>query len=318
MNEYNDAIQRLEISERPPGTTIRRSIFPIPRKNTLWNYNYVFRNTGNMNIPKYSIPQTLIIVNYNQDWIDARTTELNTLIANSKTALSTAEETLDSAEATYNEALEKLLSLQETVRQAQETLEQAEQAYHDNPDDDDLYNAFYEATLTYNEAVDALEEYAEGDYATADNKLAIAESEIVKLTNQIENYESELKNLGYSGISVFDFLLDEQFTLAQGNRKSIAIRAINLEPVPYTCGQETKTDDVQFVACSINPWSKNNIIGNISQTIQSMPFMFPWNGQQHITIWFLNSLGQNIKVPCIKGSIELELIIDNENTYAYE
>ena len=70
MNEYNDAIQRLEMPERPPGTTISRWTFPIPRKDTPMNYNYIFRNTGNMNILKYSIPQTLLIVNHNSDWIE--------------------------------------------------------------------------------------------------------------------------------------------------------------------------------------------------------------------------------------------------------
>ena len=71
MNEYNDAIQQLDMHERPSGTTIKRSIFPIPKKNTPWNYNYIFRNKGNMNIPKYSIPQQLIISNHNVRCVDS-------------------------------------------------------------------------------------------------------------------------------------------------------------------------------------------------------------------------------------------------------
>ena len=236
MNEYNDAIQRLEISERPPGTTIKRSIYPIPRKDTPWNYNYVFKNTGNMNIPKYSIPQHLIVVNHN-----------------------------------------KLC-----VKQQKEEL-------------DEMIN-------TVSDEIDA----------TTD------ESEIKRLELRLEEYATQLEELENDAKTVFDFPLDQQFTLAQGNRKSIAIRAVNIESCSYKIDDEEIMDDVEFVASSINPWSKNNIISKVDQTFQGMPRMFPWDNQQHITIWFLNSYGRIVESPCIKGSIELELIIDNENTFSYE
>ena len=211
-----------------------------------------------MNIPKYSIPQTLIIVNHNQLWIDTRTEEIN-------------------------EQIEKLKN------------------------DIKVYNA----------KISNLEE-EEGFEEEDEETIQQYKIEITRLKNRIANYETEKDELGLVGISVFDFPLDQQFTLAQGNRKSIAIRAINIETLYYQVDGLNTTDDVAYVASSINPWSKNNIIGNISQTFHNMPRMFPWNGQQHITIWFLNSLGKYVEIPCIKGSIELELIIDNENTYAYE
>ena len=274
MNEYNDAIQRLEMPERPPGRTISRWTFPIPRKNTPWNYNYIFSNTGNMNIPKYSIPQTLMIINHNQDWIDERTTEINTIITNLQAELVTARTAVDDARTEAYDLLETYL----------------------NDQSDENFDAWQEAVKNQQKC----------------------NSEVDKIKNQINNYESELDELGYVGVSVFDFYLDEQFTLAQGARKSIAIRAINIEPLEYTCNNEIKTDDIQYVCSSINPWSKDNIVGNISQTFHNIPRMFPWNGQQHISIWFLNSFGKHVSIPCIKGSIELELIIDNENTFGYE
>ena len=111
--------------------------------------------------------------------------------------------------------------------------------------------------------------------------------------------------------------------MTPGNRKSIAIRAINIEAVEYETEDEDgdaikTTDDVTYVASTINPWSKNNIIGRIVETFHNMPRLFPWDGQKYITAWFLDSKGERLTSPSLKGSIELELIIDNENTFGYE
>ena len=47
--------------------------------------------------------------------------------------------------------------------------------------------------------------------------------------------------------------------------------------------------------------------------------MFPWNGSPEIKIWFIyGSSGEIVNVPACYGIIELELIIDNENTYALD
>ena len=108
MNEYNDAIQRLEISERPPGTMVsRRDKFYVPRKDTPSNWNYIFRNTGNMNIPKYYLPQILILNNHNMNYVDTERSNLKTKMEANTTAISTNKSNLTTAKGqlTTNQSL---------------------------------------------------------------------------------------------------------------------------------------------------------------------------------------------------------------------
>ena len=281
-SEYNDAIQRLEISERPPGTMVsRRDKFPVPRKDTPSNWNYIFRNTGNMNIPKYTIPQILILNNHNiyynstqKTTIESNLQKARNEIASNKTKIQTAEQTLQTARTGFDNA---------------------------------LLNGDDTAQETYRQQI-VLQEELINDY----------QNEVIRLQKKIEEYQKQLKELEYDGKTTFDFPLDQQFTMAHGNRKSIAIRAINLTAIEYTISSTTMSDDICFLSSTINPWSSNNIIGRTIETFHNMPRMFPWDGQQYITVWILNSNGRIIEQPCVRGTIELELIIDNENTYAYE
>ena len=204
MDEYNEAIQRLETQERVPSLPIHRTYFPIPRKDTPRNYDFVFRTTGNTNIPKYSIPMNCIIENVEYEAVD-----------------------------------------------------------------DGLGNDF-------------------GKWTPKEQK------------------------------TVFSFELDPTFITTQGYRKSIAVRRINIER-DFTDDTNSYFDSgVRFVASSINPWSQKNIIGSPEEIFHNIPRLFPWNGAKHIDIWFLNHEGKVVDNPIVSGYLELELIIDNENTYALD
>ena len=115
----------------------------------------------------------------------------------------------------------------------------------------------------------------------------------------------------------FKIELDPTFVTTQGYRKSIAVRKIYF-PDTFSYGQTTYRTPARWVASSINPWSQKNIIGELAETFQTMPRLFPWNGEKYIDIWFLNMNGEIVQSPIIRGYIELELIIDNGNTYAID
>ena len=74
----------------------------------------------------------------------------------------------------------------------------------------------------------------------------------------------------------------------------------------------------RFICSSINPWSQKNIIGQLSETFHNIPRLFPYNGERYIDFWFIDQNGTIVNEPIIRGHIELELIIDNENTYAID
>lgn len=182
MNEYNDAIQRLEIQERVPSLGLPKLHFPIPRKDTPRNYNYIFNTTGNGNIPKYTFPQNLIIT---------------------------------------------------------------------------------------------------------------------------EKFE---------GAGAINYDLDKQFINTPGYRKSIAVRAINI-----TIDSSQSIDPNNLLVCStINPYSAQNILGRLTETFHNIPRVFPWDGNYQVKVWFNGINGDAQPVPKCTGVIELELIIDNENTYAFD
>ena len=119
-------------------------------------------------------------------------------------------------------------------------------------------------------------------------------------------------NNAANDVPYLSFRLDEQFVHTQGYRKSIAIRSIYI--IPTDTSQKNN-----FVCSTINPWSAKNIIGRLTELFHNIPRMFQWDGSPEIKIWFLkNPTGERINVPVATGIIELELIIDNENTYALD
>ena len=71
--------------------------------------------------------------------------------------------------------------------------------------------------------------------------------------------------------------------------------------------------------CSdINPWTAKNVISSYSFTSDALNKVFPFNGNDEIRFWFLDVEGNPVKYDYARGNIDLELIIDNTNTYALE
>ena len=69
---------------------------------------------------------------------------------------------------------------------------------------------------------------------------------------------------------------------------------------------------------SINPWTKNNLIAPLTYTSDTLTKVFPWNGCTEARFWFINDKGEKVRWRVVRGYIDLELIIDNSNTYALD
>ena len=67
---------------------------------------------------------------------------------------------------------------------------------------------------------------------------------------------------------------------------------------------------------SINPWTKNNIIAPTQYTSDTLTKVFPWNGNTEVKFWFINENGEKVRWRVVRGYIDLELIIDNSDSYA--
>ena len=71
--------------------------------------------------------------------------------------------------------------------------------------------------------------------------------------------------------------------------------------------------------CSdINPWTAKNIISGYSFHSDSLTKVYPYNRNDEARFWFLDVEGNPIKYDGARGYIDLELIIDNSNTFAMD
>ena len=67
---------------------------------------------------------------------------------------------------------------------------------------------------------------------------------------------------------------------------------------------------------SINPWTKNNLIAPLSYSSDTLTKVFPYNGCTEAKFWFINNNGEKVRWRSVRGYIDLELIIDNSDSYA--
>ena len=72
------------------------------------------------------------------------------------------------------------------------------------------------------------------------------------------------------------------------------------------------------VCGNINPWTKNNLIAPLTYTSDTLTKVFPWNGSTEARFWFINDKGEKVRWRVVRGYIDLELIIDNSDTYAID
>ena len=69
---------------------------------------------------------------------------------------------------------------------------------------------------------------------------------------------------------------------------------------------------------NLNPWTKNNLIAPLTYASDTLTKVFPWNGSTEARFWFINEKGEKVRWRVVRGYIDLELIIDNSDTYALD
>ena len=97
-------------------------------------------------------------------------------------------------------------------------------------------------------------------------------------------------------------------------------KVINLNMLEVSFQLPSDIIDVRKAAIcgSINPWTKNNLIAPITYSSDTLTKVFPWNGCTEAKFWFINDKGEKVRWRVVRGYIDLELIIDNSDTYAID
>ena len=71
--------------------------------------------------------------------------------------------------------------------------------------------------------------------------------------------------------------------------------------------------------CSdINPWTAQNVISGYEFQSDSLTKIYPYNGSDEVKFWFLDLNGNSVKYNYARGYVDLELIIDNSNSFAMD
>jgi hypothetical protein len=72
------------------------------------------------------------------------------------------------------------------------------------------------------------------------------------------------------------------------------------------------------VAASFNPYSHGNIIGSIEETFHGGPMLFPYDRNPEVKIWICDQYAIPIETKDVVGFIDLDLIVDNSNSYSVD
>lgn len=332
MSEYLEALSRLNMPERTPGTTISRSLFYIPRKDTPYHQDRILRETLNTPLPKYTIPQRLII---NHDEQETYVFPLD-------------------PQFTLSPGGRKSIAIRENSTALRYQNHNGIDAYTFNCDIsyDDTNLGFPTHQLQFNRNMNALSRVLTPFTGYCD-------SISLELANEIDNQLNTALGLVANPVE-FAFPIYGQnkimIQLIPDNVNVISFRDVfgtdvasitypfarnphaknSLIGIGYNEALNAKFEedqnvliisiecpnqimDVGPICSSINPWGTKNIIGSIGRTFYpELNKLFPYDNSQQIKIWFINSLGNKVPNYIAHGYIDLELIIDNLNNFAMD
>ena len=341
MSEYQEAISRLNIPERTPGTMISRASFFLPRKDTPENFNRILRETLNTPLPKYSIPQRLFIKADKNIEYNFPLEKQFCLAPGGRKSIAIREVNLDQ------------VNLELTTINAQ--------GQSVNINDEFLVSItgdYYIVDLNDPTGVN----FNVVNINLVDQQLSVSRNQSYKpymkdiadyITNQLNqhinaNRDANSPHAGVNPCSVIDddniviHIADDAEFEASKLQVSIRLNPANQNWIScfglldnqirrsrfeYKRNQPwariiLETRDNFFapmsVCSTVNPWSPGNIIGSRNQLFQNLNKLFPYDNSQQIKIWFSNFQGYRVQNAILEGYIDLELIIDNLNNFAME
>jgi hypothetical protein len=103
----------------------------------------------------------------------------------------------------------------------------------------------------------------------------------------------------------FHYKFNTYFSTTPAYLKTISIKEINLNCVPYT-------EPFPLVCGSFSCWEPNCIIGRINSKFTFQNMSYPYNHQDDCEIWFLDDNLDVIQYPIVEGFIVLELHMEKK------
>ena len=347
--EYDEAMSRLAAPERSPLPYVPPPLGPVPYYKTPGNWNRIMAETRHGVLPKYTIPQRL---NIRSDSMSSTTQDGITHIfkldptfafakgARKSIAVREINITTPVLKRIERAAREKMffsgLKLSGTyLNDKSEQQKTTDELIKINTRDID-YKACLDKVLTLDSLANAIGQTLLDAIKSSDAPIAKLfdshESAYLPDTNELQvvlvskpeaNLEITsmlLKNGSGMYWSIVKSNIIDYYNTTQGriymtcdvpaDNKSVICIRIPLPMEMFNFGQTS-------VCCSINPWTKNNVIGPLEYHSDTLTKVFPYDGNPEIRIWLMEQ-DKKIKYATFRGFIDLELIIDNSDSYAIE
>ena len=320
MSEYFEALSRLNAPERTPGVDIPRSLYMIPRRDTAYHANRIMTETLNTPLPKYSIPQLFVISLY--DDTDVFEFELDKQFTTAQGGRKSI------AIRRINFQFDKF---EEFVLKQRQFKIRVEQVYVLGGSTINGDYTFQIAASLNEIGSDILDHFKGDTYKAYLAKLLGIEITSITYTDLWD----DIYRITITPKNEVDLMVTAmKFTITYDGTDDISRFIPDLGITYIDRGDITKFDNTYeidmsntyyptlenvFTCSSLNPWSPKNIIGWINSSFQNLNRIFPYDNQPMFKLWFDDSRGDRMPVNgLVYGWIELELIIDNENTFAID
>ena len=339
VKEYEEAISRLNAPERSPLPYAPIPYGPVPNHCNYMNWNRIMAETRQGVLPKYSILQRidlssqndLVMVSDAKEYtytldpsftfakgarksIAIRAVDIYNVIPNGQTKLS-------------REFMSGKVEITALVQGATKkgTLSLNNITYEASNDFavsmNNFAQAFIDMLITNIDNVMGLDitdtEYT-ATYIPAGKKI-YAEITFVGHTDRVVSLSSVTITTQPKWVIKNSTILDYYNTVANPADVNIEMKKYSNQIYASFILPGDILDFRQASICgSINPWTKNNLIAPLTYTSDTLTKVFPWNGCTEARFWFINDKGEKVRWRVVRGYIDLELIIDNSDTYALD
>ena len=346
--EYEEAISRLNAPERSPLPYAPIPYGPVPNHCNYMNWNRIMAETRQGVLPKYSILQRIDLGSQN-DLVN---------VSDAKEYTYTLDPSFTFAKGTRKSIAVRAVDIYnvipngQTVTASEKFTGSFKLTYYDGDNLDSNGKASYYRTIV---TLADLSFICSNDlpvsmanFAEAFGKMLLTQFNAASTRNDvISEYFSQEYDSANRTVSVtitpapsrnitFDAISSEAGTLPtwviqQSNildyynaPASVTEIVINgqLQQSALKLSIQLPADVLDIrsagICGTINPWTKNNLIAPLTYSSDTLTKVFPWNGCTEARFWFINDKGEKVRWRVVRGYIDLELIIDNTDSYAMD
>ena len=345
IKEYDEALSRLNAPERSPLPYAPIPYGPVPNKCNYAHWNRVMAETRQGTLPKYSILQRIDLGNQNDLVHPSNEVEYVYTLDPSFTFANGARKSI----AIRKVDIYNVIPHDQTVQAHERLFGRFRMEFSKKADDDTWVDPFtediwLESDLVYNcsnDKVVSLNCFAQELAKMLYRRICEKESLVGYISGLVYGaYEEDNNRIRITIFPNYETMRFVNITTIGNPTWMIAQSSIynyyntdNDDPMIFRCNKDRNQNAFNIylplpenildirrtsVCSSINPWTKNNLLAPLQYDSDTLTKVFPYNGNPEARFWFINEKGEKIRWRWVRGYIDLELIVDNTDSYAMD